>query len=585
MPEFSNPVDIGNRALQRCGADLIDTSLGFTEQSERARQVSSCYGKLRRAELQRNVWAFATRKACLRAVDINTYLLAPTLWSSVVTYFAGSIVEDAAGTLWVSKTRDNLANQPQNTNNWEPYFGPMTVALYDSSQIYFTGELVYTAAGDGTYNVYESLTEDNPVHPALPNQWSTNTAYKKDQIVQQFPVWSSLTTYSQGQTVFYNGSVYSSLINSNLNVVPSSSVVFVPPQSQSGFYVTENASGFYIVEEGLQPSTSPGDWALMPLLIIGTPLVPVGMFPQPAQPQSTPIAEWAQEGLYSTGSFVIFNGLVYVSLVNGNVGNFPNAAASTSWVLTTLGVLYMSLIDVNIGNAPSATPALWAVGTTYASGAVVGELSTGLEYVSQVNSNTGNDPALDNGTNWKTNNVALPWTTSFVQGGGNQFWLQIGGSSFPNGVGLDAINIRYPLSLGPTWQMSKRNVFRLPANYLRKAPQDPKAGRNSFLGYPSNLWQDDWTYQGNYLTSTQGDPIMYRFVCDVQNVTEFTDMFCEGLACRIALEVAPRLTQNLGDTSLIAKEYEKFMGEARLQNAIEVGVTEPPMDDYIACRV
>ena len=486
-------------------------------------------------------------------MDTNTLLLAPTLWSSVVTYFAGSVVQDQAGTLWVSKTRSNLAHNPQNSNSWEPYFGPMTVALYDSSQIYFAGELVYTGAGDGTYNVYQSRISQNPVHPALPNQWSTQTSYFKTQVVQQFPAWASGTTYSQGQSVLYtDGNVYSSLTNSNHNNIPPSSA---------------------------------SSWAMQPVLTIGTPLVPVGMFPQPALPQTTPIAEWAQETTYSIGSFVMFNGSVYVSLVNSNLGAFPNAAASTSWVVTTGGTLYLSLIDVNIGNSPALQPALWAVGTTYASGAVVGELSTGLEYVSQVNSNTGNDPALDNGTNWKTNNVALPWSPTFVQGGGNQFWLQIGGASFPSGVGLSGITIVYPLSSGPTWQLTTRNIYRLPANYLRKASQDPKAGRTSFLGYPSNLWQDDWTFESDYIVSTQGDPIMFRFVGDVQDVTKFTDQFCEGLACRIALEVAPRLTQNMGDVGLIAKEYDKFMGEARLQNAIEIGAEEPPMDDYIACRV
>jgi hypothetical protein len=429
----------------------------------------------------------------------------------------------------------------------------MTVGLYDSSQIYFIGELVYTAAGDGTYNIYESKIDQNPIHPALPNQWSTQTAYKKDQIVQQFPAWASGITYSQGQSVLYtDGNVYSSLTNSNLNHIPPSSGT---------------------------------NWALMPVLTIGTPLVPVGMFPQPALPQTTPIAEWAQETTYSTGSFVMFAGSVYLSLLNSNLGNFPNAFASTNWVATTGGSLYMSLIDINIGNSPANAPALYASGTTYASGNIVGVLSTGLEYVSQVSSNTGNNPVTDNGTNWKTNGVFLPWTTSFVQGGGNQFWLQIGGASFPNGVGLSGINILYPLSSGPTWQLTTRNVFRLPANYLRRAPQDPKAGRTSFLGYPSNLWQDDWNFEGNYIVTTQGDPIMFRFVCDVQDVTQFTDIFCEGLACRIALEVAPRLTQNLGDVSIIAKEYLQFMGEARLQNAIELGATEPPMDDYIACRV
>jgi len=88
MAEFLTPTDIGNRAAQHCGAEMMDAVLGFTEQSKVGRQVSFVYGKLRRAELERNVWTFATRRAALGAIDANTLLLAPTLWASTVTYFA-----------------------------------------------------------------------------------------------------------------------------------------------------------------------------------------------------------------------------------------------------------------------------------------------------------------------------------------------------------------------------------------------------------------------------------------------------------------------------------------------------------------
>ena len=50
MAEFLTPIDIGNRALQHCGAEMMDASLGFTEPSKNARQVSFAYGKLRRYE-------------------------------------------------------------------------------------------------------------------------------------------------------------------------------------------------------------------------------------------------------------------------------------------------------------------------------------------------------------------------------------------------------------------------------------------------------------------------------------------------------------------------------------------------------
>src|SRR5215831_18951922 len=157
MTAFFTPTDIGNRALQHCGAEMMDQFLGFTEVSKNARQVSFVYDKLRRAELRRNVWRFAVRKAVLRPVDQNTLLVAPPLWVSTTTYFVGSLVTDQSNNIWQSRIPNNLGNDPLNTTAWEPYFGPMTAMLYDSSQSYFAGEVVYTAAGDGTSNVYTSL--------------------------------------------------------------------------------------------------------------------------------------------------------------------------------------------------------------------------------------------------------------------------------------------------------------------------------------------------------------------------------------------------------------------------------------------
>src|SRR5216683_4161681 len=103
MTEFQTQADIGNRALQHCGAEMMDPALGFTENSKNARQVSFVYGKLRRAELRRNVWRFATRKAVIRPVDQNTLLLSPSLWVLATVYFVGSLVTDASGNIWQSR--------------------------------------------------------------------------------------------------------------------------------------------------------------------------------------------------------------------------------------------------------------------------------------------------------------------------------------------------------------------------------------------------------------------------------------------------------------------------------------------------
>jgi hypothetical protein len=127
-------------------------------------------------------------------------------------------------------------------------------------------------------------------------------------------------------------------------------------------------------------------------------------------------------------------------------------------------------------------------------------------------------------------------------------------------------------------------VFHLPAGYLKQAPQDPKAGSVSWLGAPTNRQYDDWDFQDEYLVSGFSDPIVFRFVADVASVPQMNSMFCEGLGARIALGTCETLTQSREKIGTIGQIYEKFMRDARLQNFIETGPVEQPMDDWLAVR-
>lgn len=549
MTEFQNPTDIGNRALQRCGVELMDDTLGFTENSRNAREVSFCYGKLRRDELQGNVWKFATKRVILRAIDSNSMLLAPALWVASTVYFQGCIVADADGNLWISTVTNNVGNDPQNTTVWQPYFGPLAVGPYDSTTTYSAGEVVYTAPGDGTSNVYLSLVNANAADPSLPNQWAGTTTYFRGNVVQAYPAWAVGTTYAQGQGALYtDGNVYASLTAGNV---------------------------------GLAPPANPAAWALIPTLTLQSLGVPATSPPTPLA--TSPVIEWAAGTTYGLGAVVQFAGSQWLSISAANTGNLPDATGSSAWVALTGGVLYMSLIDLNTSNAPASAPALFNIATTYATGNTVGG-SDGVIYKSLSNGNTGHDPTTDAGVHWHNTGVLNPWTTVFAQGGGNSCWMQIGGAAFPNGVGLSALAIVYPLNAGPASQDQTRNAYRLPAGYLRQCSQDPKAGSTSYLGAPAGLAYKDWLFESGFIVSREVGPLMLRFVADVTDVTQMDDKFCEGLARRIALEVCEKLTQSTAKIQLIEKEYEHFMGRARTANAIEVGSEEPPVDDYLACR-
>jgi len=546
MVAFQANTDIGNRALQYCGANRMDPVLGFSDVSVRgATEIAFCYDKLRRAELQRATWKFAIRHAALRAIQTgttnstDTLLLQPSLYNPLTTYFVGSIVQDENGNNWQSKIPNNLNNDPLLTNYWEQYFGPMTVSAWDTTgqTTYFAGELVYTTPGDGTNSVFVSLIEGNSDNPASATIWSSTATYYKNQIATFFPNWSSGTTYGFGAGVTYQGIPYVSLASGNLNNLPTGA-----------------------------------NW---------TPL-PLSTNPPASDATNVSAADWSVATAYTINNIVNYSGTLYIA--SGSSAGLIPPANTGSWTAISGGVAYQSLIDLNVDQEPDLAPALWASGTTYAAGNKVGG-SDGNIYSSVGNGNLGNDPVTDGGVHWTNTGVLNPWTTVFVSGTGSLNWRQIGGAAFPSGVTVTPLNIIYPIGTGPAWQDTTRNVFRLPAGFLRKAPQDPKAGSMSWLGAPSGLQYDDWNIEGRYLTSAENSIILLRFVADTVDVATFDDMFCEGLAARIATAIGPTLTQSEAKMQTMASEYQRFMSEARQVNAIEIGAIEPPLDDYITARL
>lgn len=243
----------------------------------------------------------------------------------------------------------------------------------------------------------------------------------------------------------------------------------------------------------------------------------------------------------------------------------------------------------------------WAIGTTYAQNFVV--LDGGQLWYSKAAGNIGHAPS-DTSAYWTRYFgavVAVPYdsTTTYYAGDlvyvGSAVSLSLisNNSDTPpssnwlvlTAATLTAISIIYPIGSGPFSQNGSRNVYQLPNGYLKKAPQAPKAGSYSLFGSPGNIGYDDWAFQDNYIVANWStDLIIFRFVADIADVSQFDDMFCEGLACRIGVELCEPLTQSVEKAQMLGKEYDTFMSEARTVNCIETGPVESPLDDYLACR-
>lgn len=297
-------------------------------------------------------------------------------------------------------------------------------------------------------------------------------------------------------------------------------------------------------------------------------------------PHDATLAYSAGEVVYvptgNPGSFVVF-----LSLQNDN-DDAPTTTTpfdatvtySKDAMVSYGGDQWRSLIPLNLGITPAVAPGTFDPAATYAlNDTVTG--ADGYIYTSLSGGNIGHTPTTSP-IYWTNTTVAAAWAKLPAFFASSMKWL-------PLYATLKPLTLLYPIGTGPFTQQGTRNVFRLPSGWLKKAPRDPKAGSNSYLGAPSGLDYDDWLFEGDYIISN--DPvIVHRFVANVQDVRRMDAMFCEGLACRIAMGVCESLTQSVSKLGAIATQYKQFMTDARTVNGIETGSEEPPEDDYITCR-
>lgn len=315
---------------------------------------------------------------------------------------------------------------------------------------------------------------------------------------------------------------------------------------------------------------------------------------------------WAVGTTYPPGSIVLYDSKLWECNVT-NVGKTPGADSAFSETANPWTNYFGSLVaDVYATSTTvlaiatsyfsgelAIVPATYAGGTTYAiNSLVVGP--DGVTYISLASGNVGHTPA-SSPTYWAA------WTTGTTFAGppvyptGYAIYRSLSNANTDATTtanwqvlsGVTVLNqpILYPLAAGPVQLTDTWNVYPLPNGYLRPAAQNPKAGRNNWLGGPSGVREEDWLYEGQFIVTQNNFVTVYRFVADLQQVNLMDDQFCEGLGCRVGLELCERLTQSGEKVAMVAKMYLQFMGEARTINGIEIGAEDPPLDDLIVCRV
>lgn len=197
MP-FLTSTDIANRGLQLIGIPRVASISPVPDQSKPAVEAAFCYGKLKRSELRRVVWTFATRRVLMRPVVSTTMTLTPLAYSSATTYAVGQIVTDTSGVWWISLAASNIGNALADTSTvWQLYTGQQVAQVYNSAVQYFPGDIVYVST---TAYLALQATLGNAPTGGAPN-WVTLTGATLATVLILNPAAYAPTTLVQ-RTIF-----------------------------------------------------------------------------------------------------------------------------------------------------------------------------------------------------------------------------------------------------------------------------------------------------------------------------------------------------------------------------------------------
>lgn len=219
-------ITICNRAMQKAGANSITSLNTSVDTSKEAQQCAIAYEPLRRFEMRRNVWRFATRRTPIRPVGTPVQG-----WSSTTTYAQGAIVSygTGSGVNYISLQNSNLNQNPATAGTyWAVYNGSTTMAVtfptWSSGNNYSIGAIVVGSDGY-TYLALKASTSGSPVDPSNVDANSATWAmYFGPTTASCF---DPNTSYFTGELVFEvtnPANVFACLFNGNSNDPVSSGV-------------------------------------------------------------------------------------------------------------------------------------------------------------------------------------------------------------------------------------------------------------------------------------------------------------------------------------------------------------------------
>lgn len=199
MP-FTTPYDIANRGVQHLGLPRFST---FTDSKREALEAGFAYDKLRRAELRRGVWTFATRRMILRPKTATTAKISFPTYSAATAYTAGDIVADSNGYLWLNKTAVTGTTPGTEGANpkWVSYFGNLVADAWSAAATYLPGDMVYVTGTLTVVYICTAVTLNNT--PPNTTYWHVVQSATSSFITSYSPIGYAPDPTATVRTVFY----------------------------------------------------------------------------------------------------------------------------------------------------------------------------------------------------------------------------------------------------------------------------------------------------------------------------------------------------------------------------------------------
>lgn len=138
------------------------------------------------------------------------------------------------------------------------------------------------------------------------------------------------------------------------------------------------------------------------------------------------------------------------------------------------------------------------------------------------------------------------------------------------------------LVAAPNWGYTSQ--YQLPSDCIRVVQVDEYFPGPSMSDY-RNSSEAAWQIEGGRILTDLTAPLKIRYISRVEDTGLWDALFVEVFACRLAVEIAERLTQSDSKRQLAWKEYNEAVRVAVRSDAVENPPEPLPDSSWILSRI